>query len=71
MQNYYLQEKLASGHRQELLREAAQRRMVAHASEQPYSLTQRSLGKFGQYFLMLGTRLKELKPNREHAVQQL
>jgi len=71
MQNYYLQQKLAEGHRQDLLREAAQRRMVAHASEQPYSLTQRSLGKFGQYFLMLGTRLKELKPNREHAVQQL
>ena len=44
MQNYYLQEKLAEGHCQELLREAAQRRMVAHATEQPYSLTQRSLG---------------------------
>ena len=43
MQNYYLQEKLAEGHRQELLREAAQRRMVVHATEQPYSLKQRSL----------------------------
>jgi len=71
MQSYYLQEKLASGHRQELLREAEQRRMVAHASEQPYSLTQRYLGKMGQFFLMFGTRLKELKPNREHAMQQL
>jgi hypothetical protein len=27
MQNYYLQEKLAEGHRQDLLREAAQQRM--------------------------------------------
>ncbi len=71
MQNYYLQEKLAEGHCQELLREAAQRRMVAHATEQPYSLTQRSLGKLSQYFLMFGTRLKELKPSREHAMQQL
>ena len=71
MQNYYLQEKLAEGHRQELLREAAQRRMVAHATKQPHSLTQRSLGKLGQYFLVFGTRLKELKPGREHAMQQL
>jgi len=71
MQNYYLQEKLAEGHRQELLREAAQRRMVAHVTEQPYSLIQRSFGKLNQYFLMLGTRFKELKPGREHAMQQL
>jgi hypothetical protein len=71
MQNYYLQEKLAEGHRQELLREAAQRRMFEHASEKPNSLTQRSLGKLGQYLLMFGTRLKDLKPSSEHAVQQL
>jgi len=71
MQNYYLQEKLAEGHRQELLREAVQRRMVAHATEQPNSLTQRSLGKLGQYLLIFGTHLKELKPSSEHAVQQL
>jgi hypothetical protein len=71
MQNYYLQEKLAEGHRQDLLREAAQQRMVAHVPEQPNSLTQRSLGKLGQYLLMFGTRLKELKPNSEHAMHQL
>jgi len=71
MQNYYFQEKLAEGHRQELLREAAQRRLVAYVPEQPYSLTQRSLGKLGQYFLVFSTRLKELKPGREHAMQQL
>ena len=71
MQNYYLQEKLAEGHRQDLLREAAQQRMVARVPEQPNSLTLRSLGKLGQYLLMFGTRLKELKPNSEHAMQQL
>jgi hypothetical protein len=71
MQNYYLQQKLAEGHRQELFREAAQRRMVEHASEQPFSLIQRSLGKLGQYFLMFGMRFKELKSNSEHAMQQL
>ena len=71
MQNYNLHGNLAEGHRQELLREAAQQRMVAHVPEQPHNLTQRSLGKLGQYFLMFGMRLKELKPNSEHAVQQL
>ena len=71
MQNYYLQQQLAEGHRQELLREAAQRRMVAHAPEQPYSVTRRSLGKLGQYLVMFATHLKELKPNSEHAVRHL
>jgi len=71
MQNYYLHEKLSEGHRQELLREAAQRRMVANATEQHYSLTQRSLGKLGQRFLVFGTRLKELRLSREQAMQQL
>ena len=71
MQNHYLQEKLTEGYRQDLLREAAQRRMVAHVPVQPYSLIQRSFGKLNQYFLMLGTRFKELKPGREHAMQQL
>jgi hypothetical protein len=71
MQNYYLQQQLAEGHRQDLLREAAQRRMVAHAHEQPYSVTQRSFGKLGQYLVMFVTRLKELKPSSEHAVHQL
>jgi hypothetical protein len=71
MQNYYLQEKLAEVHRQELLREAAQRRMVAQVRQQPFSLTRRSLGKLGQCFVMLGTRLQQLEPNNERAVQQL
>jgi hypothetical protein len=71
MQNYYLQEKLAEGHRQELLREAAQRRMVAHVHQQPFSLAQRSLGKLGQNLVMFATRLKEFKPNSEHAAQRL
>ena len=71
MQNYYLHQQLAEGHRQDLLREAAQRRMVAHAPEQPYSVSQRSLGKLGQYLVTFATRLKELKPNSEHAVQRL
>ncbi len=71
MQNYNLHGNLAEGHRQELLREAVQQRMVAQIPEQPHSLTQRSLGKLGRYFLMLGTRLKELKPSSEHAVQKL
>ena len=71
MQNYYLKGNLAEGHRQELLRQAAHQRMVAQIPEQQYSLTRHSLGKLDQYFQMIGTRLKELKPNREHAIQQL
>lgn len=71
MQNYNLKGNLAEGHRQELLREAAYQRMVAQVPEQQYSLTRRSLGKLGQYFQMIGTRLKELKPKAEHAVQHL
>jgi hypothetical protein len=71
MQNYNLKGNLAEGHRQELLREAAYQRMVAQIPEQPHSLTQRRLGKLGRYLMMFGTRLKELKPSSEHAVQHL
>ena len=71
MQNYYLQEKFAEVHRQELLREAAQRRMVAHVRQQPFSLTRHSLGKLGQCFVMLGTRLQQLGSSSERSVQQL
>lgn len=71
MQNSYLQEKLAGLHRQELLREAEQRRMVAQVRHQPFSLTRRCLGKLSQCFVMLGISLKKLEPNSEDAMQQL
>jgi hypothetical protein len=71
MQNPYLQEKLAEGHRQELIREAEQRRLVAQVHQQPFSLTRRCLGTLGKCLVMLGTRLKELETSSKHAVQQL
>lgn len=71
MQNAYLQEKLAERHRQDLLHEAEQRRLVAQVHQQHFSLTRRCLGTVGQCLVMLGTRLKELETNSEHAMQQL
>lgn len=71
MQNYYLQEKLAERHRQELLHEAEQRRLIAHINQQHCSLTRRCLGTVRQWLVILGTRLKELETNSEHAQQPL
>lgn len=69
MQNFYLREKLAEGRRQELLREAEQRRLVAFVHQQPFGLIRRCLGTLGQCLVVLGTRLQQLEPSSEHAEQ--
>ncbi len=70
MQNYYLQEKLAEAHRQNLLREAEQRRMVVHLRQHSFSLTRRSAVKLGGFLVMLGMSLKQLGPRSEHLLQK-
>lgn len=65
MQNSNLQEKSMEEHRQELMCDIEQRRLVVRMQHQQCSLTQRCFGTVGQYLIMLGTRLKELETSRE------
>ena len=70
MQNSYLQEKLAEAHRQDLLREAEQRRKVVHLRQQSFSLTRRNAVKLGGFLIMLGMSLKQREPSSERLLQK-
>ncbi len=55
--NYYLSVKLAEAHRQDLLREAAQQRLVAHLPRR--SLSRRVAHDLGVLLIKLGMWLKQ------------
>ena len=56
--NYYLSVKLAEAHRQDLLREAAQQRLVAHLPRRR-SLSRRVAHDLGVLLIKLGMWLKQ------------
>ena len=56
--NYYNSEKLAEAHRQDLLREAAQQRLVAQLPRRR-SLSRRVVHDLGIFLIKLGMRLKQ------------
>ncbi len=55
-QNYYLNEKLAEAHRQELMHQAEQERLLAHMPGQ----RSRIAVQLGVFLSVLGTSLKQL-----------
>jgi hypothetical protein len=56
--NYYLSGKLAEAHRQDLLREAAQQRMVVLLPRRP-GLSRRVAHDLGVFLIKLGMLLKQ------------
>ena len=56
--NYYYSEKLAEAHRQDLLREAAQQRLVARLPRRR-SLSRRVAHDLGVFLIKLGMWLKQ------------
>jgi hypothetical protein len=56
--NYYHSEKLAEAHRQDLLREAAQQRLVAQLPRRR-SLSRRVVHDLGVFLIKLGMWLKQ------------
>lgn len=66
--NYYLSEKLAEGHRQELLREAAQQELVARLPRHRSRLVGHLAAQAGILLVALGKRLKQFE-HRGEAVE--
>ena len=64
MPDRYTTEKMAREHRQTLLREAEQERMLAIV-DPPKHLLQGFAGTLGRYLLMLGTRLQQFERRGE------
>ena len=60
----YTIEKIAHEHRQTLLREAEQERMLVIV-DPPKHMLQSFAGKLGRYLLLLGTRLQQFKQRGE------
>ena len=69
--NYYLYEKLAEAHRQDLLHEAEQRRLVAQLPRQRRNLGKKAVYGLGALLVKLGMWLKQSdqlrEPARDHA----
>ena len=63
----YTTEKMATQHRQALLREAEQERMLAQARS-PKHLLEGLAGKLGSYLLLLGTKLQQFERHGETAL---
>jgi hypothetical protein len=59
--NPYLSEKVAQAHREDLLREAEQLRLLARLSRPSRSVSRRAVGKLGMLLLSLGARLKRFE----------
>ena len=64
-QNYYLLEKLAEAHRQDLLREAEQQRRLNSLPREHLHITRWVAAYVGTLLVALGTSLKRLEPGRE------
>jgi hypothetical protein len=63
--NYYLLEKLAEAHRQELLREAEQQRLLTGAPRSRFQIIRRSAASLGRLFVAVGARLKRVTPSHD------
>ena len=63
--NYYLSEKLAEAHRQDLLREAAQQELVARLPRHRSRLVGHLAAQAGILLVAPGTRLKQFKQQGE------
>jgi len=66
--NYYLQEQLLQAHREELLRQAEQRRLLAHLPRDRQRLARALAGKLGVVLIALDTSLQRLEPKRKPAM---
>ena len=62
--NLYTLEKMVGEHRQALLREAEQQRMLAIVNP-PKHVLQGFAGKLGVYLLLLGTKLQQFERSAE------
>lgn len=60
MSNNYLREKLIEAHRQDLLRETEQQRMLEHLPQHSSSLMRYMARKLAAFVIVLGTSLKRL-----------
>ena len=63
--NLHIHEQLLFEHRQDLLRERQQQRLVASLRQQRFSLVRRIAGELGAFFITMGTSLKQLESRRE------
>jgi hypothetical protein len=59
--NFYLNERLAKAHRQELLREAERGRLLAELPMHRRSVSRHIAGQLGALLLWLGVRLKQFE----------
>jgi len=59
--NLHIHEQLLAEHRQDLVRERQQQRLVAHLRQQRMSQVRRIAGRLGAFFIVLGMRLKKLE----------
>ncbi len=69
-QNYYLLEKLAEAHRQDLLREAEHERMLAGLPKASSSSIRRLTGRLGMLLIALGMRLQQIGQQRKAVVYE-
>ena len=63
--NYYLLEKLADAHRQELLRQAEQQRLLKGVPRARFHIISRSAASLGRLFVAVGTRLNRVTPSHD------
>lgn len=63
--NLHIHEQLMFEHRQELLRERYQQRLVASLRQQRFSHVRHIAGRLGTLLIALGTSLKRLEPSSE------
>ena len=61
MSNPYLYEKAAQAHREDLVREAEQQRLLARLPRHRWSMSRYAVGKLSMLLLKLGTRLKQFE----------
>ncbi len=65
--NLHIHEQLMAEHRQDLLRERQQQRLVVRLRQQRVSHVRRFAGRLGALLIALGTSLKQLEPRSEAA----
>jgi hypothetical protein len=65
MPNPYFNEQLAQAHRQVLLQEVQQERLLAQLPQSRHSLVQFITAKLSVFLLAIWTRLKQLTPHRQ------
>lgn len=68
--NYYLLEKLAEAHRQELLREAEQQRLLTGVPRSRFQIIRRGVASLGRLFGAMGARQKRVTPSHDALVRE-